>query len=596
MILNNKTNSNLTLFNIEACVVHEMIYEFLKVLFTSTKYGISFYDKTLNISTDSYTDQSYLVNLTATTTASTTANKTAISQQQQKNSKGSNHLIFNALIGIQHVDNSSMPQKTRDMIDDLLLRSFKVCPDLIQRFLKVKYKQTVTTSTLSSTNEPNESEKWFFNFTHRLFEQQRSLIRNGTFLRCFDTIKDEKMDEKQCQFVVALVVCSSIPLCLSFQKLIQPNSQKTGSVNRNLVLKLLISSLKCLKEWKDCFDSFFQCDDLQSTSSIILNIENQLIISKIFNNINYSSLLTQLNLEILTKNLPRFDLFSKLTDTQDIVHLFEIFNLYFDVFINITDNQQKNEQLTASFNLLQIESLENNLAKLIPTLLEAESKEPKDHQFCANVISLKYLKFIVKSLKLKENTITNTDKISKENQQITLKNLTNIIFSENDHFFYYLVVSQSYLYDMNHNLFDSKVTLSGGDDIDHLYLLVTMIKSVYIVLKEKNDDGKLTSYFSHFLNSVFFDLFDQKTRNSILLKLTLNSNENQEDILEKINFNRFLIYILKKNAPKPEENEKGIEMIIKFLRDFIFNSTMLKSIKDLNSGNSINESFNVYFD
>ena len=93
----------------QTLVVREMAAEFLKVLFCSTKHGISFYDRTLNI------DQSL---------------------------KNYNHLIFNALINVQkpvNQDNDKKQMKefnakTNEMIDELLLKSLKV---LINNFLKI---------------------------------------------------------------------------------------------------------------------------------------------------------------------------------------------------------------------------------------------------------------------------------------------------------------------------------------------------------------------------------------------------------------------------------------------------------------------------
>ena len=104
----------------QTLVVRKMVTEFLKILFCSTRYGINFYDRTLNI------DQS---------------------------TKNFNHLIFSVIINIQRPTlqvvskkNASslvndLAMKTNDMIDELLLKTLKVCPDLIQRFLKVKHKK-----------------------------------------------------------------------------------------------------------------------------------------------------------------------------------------------------------------------------------------------------------------------------------------------------------------------------------------------------------------------------------------------------------------------------------------------------------------------
>jgi hypothetical protein len=106
----------------QTLLVRKMITEFLKILFCSTRYGINFYDRTLNI------DQS---------------------------TKNFNHLIFSVIINIQrpafqaiNKKNASnrlndISIKTNEMIDELLLKTLKVCPDLIQRFLKVKHKKVL---------------------------------------------------------------------------------------------------------------------------------------------------------------------------------------------------------------------------------------------------------------------------------------------------------------------------------------------------------------------------------------------------------------------------------------------------------------------
>ena len=203
--------------NNQTTTVHQMINEFLKVLFCSTRFGINFYDKTLNV------DQS---------------------------AKNFNHLIFNALIAIQRQPNET---KTNEMIDDLLLRTLKVCPDLIQRFLKVKVKQ-----------ESASDDEWFIRFTTRLFEQQLASIRsmkkcqisNTSYLRSLAVGSDDAAT-----FLCDLIVNTSLPLCLPMQKNLshifvskQAAVEMISSYNRSLAL--LISSLRCVKEWKECLRYF----------------------------------------------------------------------------------------------------------------------------------------------------------------------------------------------------------------------------------------------------------------------------------------------------------------------------------------------------
>lgn len=138
---------------------------------------------------------------------------------------------------------------------------------------------------------------------------------------------------------------------------------------------------------------------------------------------------------MLTKHLPKFDVFCdsileqilKEENKDDsntksvIISSFDIFSLYFDIFM--TKSQQVTNQLAncedmimdesddligSCFNFLQIETLEQNLVRLIPALLQLSSDNlisKSSEEASANSINLclKYLKFLVKYLKLKHN-------------------------------------------------------------------------------------------------------------------------------------------------------------------------------------------------
>jgi hypothetical protein len=208
-----------------------MIGEFLKILFSSTKYGISFYDRTLNV---------------------------------DLSPKNFNHLIFNSLINIQRPlasdkDTKSaraITAKTNELIDELVLKSLKVCPDLIQRFLKVKQKQEA---------DPNQDR--LIAFCASLFEQQLSVIKKMRKNLCGPTsflrsLAISSNLESLKTFLCDLIGHTSLPLCISFQKALTNifNSKTTTEekINRyNELLKLLIASLKCVKEWQECL-KFFQ--------------------------------------------------------------------------------------------------------------------------------------------------------------------------------------------------------------------------------------------------------------------------------------------------------------------------------------------------
>ena len=117
----------------QSLIVHEMITEFLKILFCSTRFGINFYDRSLNIdqSTKNYNHLifSVIINIQRPSTTATV------------NKATSNGKANTAALNGHLAKKNEACSKTNDMIDELLLKTLKVCPDLIQRFLKVKYKK-----------------------------------------------------------------------------------------------------------------------------------------------------------------------------------------------------------------------------------------------------------------------------------------------------------------------------------------------------------------------------------------------------------------------------------------------------------------------
>jgi len=165
-------------------------------------------------------------------------------------------------------------------------------------------------------------------------------------------------------------------------------------------------------------------------------------IKKVFENLakvfqssrdNFSS---KLNLELLTKHLPKFDIFcdSDLineilsddaegtnTSNQAIINSFDVFSLYFDVFMTrdasaksqldtelLEDEIDESDELIGScFNFLQIETLEQNLVRLIPALLQLSSDNllSGTTNTSGNSISLclKYMKFLIRYMSLKQS-------------------------------------------------------------------------------------------------------------------------------------------------------------------------------------------------
>lgn len=122
--------------------VREIINEFLKTLFCSTRYGINFYDKTFSLDMSS--------------------------------ERNCNHLIFTTLINLPRfsvkTSNESIEAKTNELIDELILKTLKVCPDLIQRFFKVKQKQ--------ESNKKDGDQFWLIRFCIKLFDQQQTIIHS----------------------------------------------------------------------------------------------------------------------------------------------------------------------------------------------------------------------------------------------------------------------------------------------------------------------------------------------------------------------------------------------------------------------------------
>ncbi len=243
----------------QTLAVRQMIAEFLKVLFSSTKHGISFYDRSLNV---------------------------------DLSNKNFNHLIFNALINVARpvVDKDNdkkqqraLKEKTGQLIDELVLKSLKVCPDLIQRYLKVKLKQETDQSL---------DQSWFLEFSGRLFTQQLSVIKKmrrnltgpSSYLRSLATTF--KSGDELKTFLCDLIVHTSMPLCVSFQKILtQIFASKMGvreKVERyNQSLELLIASLRCVKEWQECLRGFLQermGADASDQVAVKVNLGIQLVV------------------------------------------------------------------------------------------------------------------------------------------------------------------------------------------------------------------------------------------------------------------------------------------------------------------------------
>lgn len=289
------------------------------------------------------------------------------------------------------------------------------------------------------------SEEWFIRFCTRLFEQQHSIIRNmqknvsntTSFLRAIsanDILNSSELTTKSAEdlktFLCELIIQTSFPLCLSFQKLltITPTMSISDKDHFNKSLKLIIISLKCVQEWKKCLIAMIEEqmnrsneENLESDHSKYLIFANlkKILFDK---NENVSDkFFFRLNLELLNKYLPKFSLLfdcktfemaSSIDSNSNesylaLIRSFEIFSLYFDIFVTKTSqkfdssNNESQDLMNNCFNILEIDSLEKNLKKILPKLLlNSTSNESNSIEL---TMCCKYLKFLTKYLSLKDN-------------------------------------------------------------------------------------------------------------------------------------------------------------------------------------------------
>ena len=239
-------------------------------------------------------------------------------------------------------------------------------------------------------------------------------------------------------FLCELIIQTSFPLCLPFQKLLSiANSSSANPIENDRFaksLKLIITSLKCVKEWKQCLTGFVseqKQENSQTLSDEVLQSDHTkfLIVNnlrKILFNKNADvseKFFFKLNLELLTKYLPKFsvlfdsktfEMASKIDSNSSesyvaLIRSFEIFGLYFDIFISKSNAELNSDQdqdlVNNCFNILEIDSLEKNLKKIIPKLLMLDELKPVTNDLNSIDLAMcsKYLKFLIKYLNLKEN-------------------------------------------------------------------------------------------------------------------------------------------------------------------------------------------------
>ena len=484
--------------------------------------------------------------------------------------KNQNHLIFNALITIHRPGQSSdeLGAKTNELIDQLTLKTLKVCPDLIQRFLKVKQKQE------SNTNEVDN--EWLIEFSQKIFDHQLISVQSmrvniagpSSFLRSLNAPMDDPKS-----FLVSLIIGTSLPLCFSFPKLLSTTKTAApNTLNYTKILQLLISCLKCIKEWKECVDLALKEVDHTDLSKTQIN-ENLRRAFRV-NCDDTETLYGRLNLELLTKYLPKFEVFAD-SQQKSLLLTFDTFSLYFDVFMSKSQHEDEAENLLDDdligncFNLLQIETLEKNLLKLVPDLLRIETRADGVSETDKGQIIAKYLTFLIKYLALRQGVESEhtTDLILRANENsyflerknLTLSNFVKIVFAHRVEFAsligLYLSLIEAYLAEDN---------FEPIKNCAYMFLLLWK--------KHFFDDAPQDEFYADFIYSGLNCFLSYKLRNSMLFEMSLGS-ERVVDLWNVLfwilvrNYLTFRKSFLKNNL---QSETSKLQTVEDFLFDFIF--------------------------
>jgi hypothetical protein len=378
--------------------LYEMLTEFLKVLFASTQYGISFYDRTLGIQLAS----------TQLAVAQTGPNIST---------KNLNHLIFNAIISIQVI---AKPAQLK-AFNSCLLSVFKVCPDLIQRFFKYKYKQLQQQQQQHS--EENASNllgiNWLIDFSIMMFDQQRNLIEKSYFLKRYlnETLYSSV------DYVCELIIQTSIPISIPLIRLLGNKTTATMS-QRFIYINLLVKSLNCLNQWKLCL------------TGIKTSVNYGLLCAKFLEK-NSNAILFNLNQQLfMNKYLPTLDLLNisdiipseTVISSTEIVQLIDLYSLYFDLILNVslTNND------FAVQNMLQIEYINQKFLLNLTNLMLQNDENLIDLSQSAD----SFMKFLLHFLRLKQlyDTNENFEAIINELVYKLIKLLVKYGYNKNEDF------------------------------------------------------------------------------------------------------------------------------------------------------------------
>ena len=268
------------------------------------------------------------------------------------------------------------------------------------------------------------------------------------------------------------------------------------------------------------------------------------------------------------------------------------------------------------FNFLQIETLEKNLVSLIPALLmlnsdnltRATSGVLADASQTSVNLCLKYLKFLIKYLSLKQSEqyveeITSFDlnedanllfdsdlKVSTDQasylidyKNLTILNLVKIVFKFKQPNAYKCLIGHFLnLAGVCLNA-DSSSSCESSEDIttfrysrNAMYLWFNLVKKHFVDANILNahELNLLIDYVYFCLNN----LFSHTQRNFILFQMNLNADE------QTVDFNKLMVFICLKNylvlneliqANKMVSLEGPLKKIYAFLFDFIFASSLM---------------------
>jgi hypothetical protein len=269
--------------------MQDVLTEFLKFLFTSTKYGINFYDRTLGLYNTTEANQS----------------SDGVKANQMKN-----YLIFNSIISIK-------PEGEK--MNDFLLSVFKVCPDLIQSYFKYKLNR-------------NENITHYIGLACSVLDQQKALIR-----------KKFNANLATSAGLIDLVIYTSFVSAIKVKNLI--------GFNRELCLKLLMKSFDCLVEWKfvlgqrlnndELFFKLYNTDILSPVINLdFTNIDFNLMIEFLLAYLKFNEICCAKQEHLLPQI---FNFFNKKLFKSLISYLVANLNLdYLFKFLNLLKLNQKN--------------------------------------------------------------------------------------------------------------------------------------------------------------------------------------------------------------------------------------------------------------